>query len=99
MTNRMKKVLTECVLCGGDLMVLRTAKPCDACQEKYLTKGVMLVEYEELWEEGKAVERLTGNFAVVTDDLFEEMSGREIPKHKTILVKPGLIEMFVSNAT
>jgi hypothetical protein len=98
MKNRLKRILKECILCGGDLKVLRTTKPCDACRAKYLTKGVMLVEYETLWEDGKAVERLTGNFSVVDDDLFEEMSGREVPKYKTILVKPGLIEMIVRNA-
>jgi hypothetical protein len=98
MKNRMKKVLTECIICGGDFQILRTTKPCEVCKKKYLSVGVYIIETEEVQRDGKPILTATGNFAVLEDSLFAELfPDVTVPEHKAIMVQVGIVEEICKN--
>ena len=96
---RIKRVLTECILCGGDFKILKTTEPCPACKKEYLSIGVMLIETVYKWVDGKRILTGTGDAVVVEDALFRGwFPGVTIPEHKAVMIKPELLEDIRKNA-
>lgn len=54
-----------------------TTEPCDACKEKYLSKGVMILEANT---DGVP----TGDLIIVTEEAFKSFSTMPIPEKRII---------------
>lgn len=89
-----KKEKNEIALLGASykeaapMRMVTSIEPCDHCKEKYLSKGVMLVEAELNYNHRKIP---TGKLAVLKDQAFKKMFNQEVPPRKIIFVEIGVL--------
>lgn len=101
-----------CIICGeekGEIALLGNAykgeapkhmvtslEPCDKCKEKYLKKGVLLVECKNEIPEGKYKAELipTGNITVIKAEAFKNVFQQDVPKVRIVQVEVGILQML-----
>ncbi len=99
-----------CIICGkdtGEIALLGNAYrgeaprhmitslvPCDKCKEKYLKKGVLLVECENKIPKGQHKAQLvpTGNITVIKTEAFKGVFGQSVPKEHIVQVEVGILQ-------
>ena len=94
--------LSVCIICGKDteeivllgaaykgkapMHMVTSVEPCKECREKYLSKGVLLVE---TLEESRVP---TGRVMVVTKEGFSILFNVEVPRSSIAYIQLGLLE-------
>jgi hypothetical protein len=90
--------LTVCPICRqetGDLLLdmqledrfdrhTMTLEPCQACREKYLTHGVLLIAHK------------TNRIVVITDDAFARMFDMDLPPKKIAFCEEGVMDLILT---
>jgi len=101
-----------CIICGeekGEIALLGNAykgeapkhmvmslEPCDKCKEKYLKKGVLLVECKNEIPKGqsKAQQIPTGSITVIKTEAFRLVFNQPAPKEHIVKVEVGILKML-----
>jgi hypothetical protein len=68
-----------------------SVEPCDDCRKKYLSVGTMICEATEEWKNDKKYPQPTGRLAIIKDEAFKQIFGRELPPRKIAFVD---VEVF-----
>lgn len=101
--------ISQCIICGGDkneiallgasykgqapMKMVTSIEPCDACREKYLKNGVMIVEAEQKTNyRGDVTGHIpNGTFSIIKDSAFKKMFNVPVPKGKITYCEVGLL--------
>jgi hypothetical protein len=101
-----------CIVCGKEkneiallgnaykgqapMHMVTSIEPCDACREKFLTEGTMLMEATEDWSHskmGKPRREPTGKFVILKDEAFCRIFNQEKPPtNKIAFCEEGLLK-------
>ena len=102
--------ISKCIICGkqknqiallgagykkqAPMSMVTEPEPCEECKKKYLSKGVMMVEAEQVHYgySGKVKYAPTGKLAVIKDIAFKKIFKTPIPQHKIAFAEIGLLD-------